>query len=243
MVSKQQTLRAFLGIAFTVTLSLVGCALAGFDTVPQKKIREHRPETKIILEDLDTSQRNNENEEGGKMSAVALQVDEKILFDFTSENKSGRWMIVNDGVMGGLSQSELQLSDQNTVIFQGELSLENYGGFASVRTVPYRFDLAEYDGLSLRVLGDGRSYKLRLRTDTNMDGPAYEVEFDTTANVWLTVYIPFQDAIPTFRGRRLTNLPTLSGQQITQIGLMLADKQSGSFRLEVDWVRAYRTLI
>jgi monofunctional biosynthetic peptidoglycan transglycosylase len=175
------------------------------------------------------------------MSAVALQVDGKLLFDFSSEGRTGRWMIVNDGVMGGLSESELQLSDQGTIIFQGNLSLENYGGFASVRSVPYRFGLEAYDGISLRVLGDGRRYKLRLRTDVNIDGPAYEAEFDTIANTWTTVNIPFQTTTPTYRGRLIKDLPPLSGNRVTQIGLMLADKQEGPFRLEVDWIRAYRT--
>jgi len=180
-----------------------------------------------------------DKEIGAAMMVSEVQNGETLLFDFSAENTAGRWLIVNDGVMGGLSQSEMQLTDQDTAIFQGTLSLENYGGFASVRALLDPHTLEGYEGLSLRVLGDGRYYKLRMRTDRNMDGPAYEVDFATRAGEWMTVRIPFRDAIPTFRGRRLTNYPALQGKQIAQIGFMLADKQAGPFRLEVKWIGAY----
>jgi len=176
---------------------------------------------------------------GAAMMVSEIQNGETVLFDFSAENTVGRWLIVNDGVMGGLSQSEMELTGQGTAIFQGALSLENYGGFASVRTLLDPHTLEGYEGLSLRVLGDGRRYKLRMRTDRTMDGPAYEVDFATSAGEWINVHIPFREAIPTFRGRRLTNYPALQGKQIAQIGFMLADKQAGPFRLEVKWIGAY----
>lgn len=235
--------RRFIRILIAGLSLLAGCAapLPGQDTAAQGQTLNQM-----------TSSFSNENaniynlmneKAGGNMSAVALQVDEKVLFDFSNANKAGRWIIVNDGVMGGLSQSEITLSSQGTAVFQGTLSLENYGGFASVRTVPYRLGLQSFDGISLRVRGDGRRYKLRLRTDQYMDGPAYEAEFDTVADTWITVNIPFQDTVPTFRGRQLMSMPQLNGNKIVQIGVMLADKNSGPFRLEMSWIRAYRTLM
>ena len=190
----------------------------------------------------DTPKQENVMKEktGGMMIASEPQIDEKVLYDFSTDETTGRWAIVNDGVMGGLSQSGLTLSGEGTAIFQGTLSLENYGGFASVRTVPQAYNLGGYEGLSLRVRGDGRRYKLRMRVDRNLDGPAYEAEFDTKADAWITVNVPLQAAIPTYRGRQLRNLPALDGSQLTQIGLMLADKNPGDFRLEVDWISAYR---
>ena len=41
------------------------------------------------------------------------------------------WRITNDGVMGGLSRSAVHTAD-GTLVFDGELSRENNGGFASV---------------------------------------------------------------------------------------------------------------
>ena len=43
------------------------------------------------------------------------------------------WNIVNDDVMGGISTSYLSVSDEKNLIFNGNLSLENNGGFASSR--------------------------------------------------------------------------------------------------------------
>jgi monofunctional biosynthetic peptidoglycan transglycosylase len=43
------------------------------------------------------------------------------------------WRIVNDDVMGGISKSNLYLNSNGNLIFEGEVSLENNGGFASCR--------------------------------------------------------------------------------------------------------------
>jgi NADH dehydrogenase [ubiquinone] 1 alpha subcomplex assembly factor 1 len=174
------------------------------------------------------------------MIASWMQTGDKLVFDFASHDKVGHWVIVNDDVMGGQSESNLRISEEGTAVFEGTLSLENHGGFASMRAVPYPYDLKDYHGLALRVRGDGRRYLLRLRTDRRADGPAYEAEFETVVNAWITVYVPFQETTPTFRGRHLDGLATLKGEQVKQIGLMIADKQSGPFRLEVAWIQAYR---
>jgi hypothetical protein len=81
---------------------------------------------------------------------------------------------------------------------------------------------------------------LRLRADDRLDGPAYEASFRTEADTWITVQIPFADLRPTFRGRLLRNRPALTGPAVRQIGFMIADKQEGTFRLEIDWIKAYK---
>ena len=43
------------------------------------------------------------------------------------------WNIVNDDVMGGISKSFLSINDENNLIFSGNVSLKNNGGFASTR--------------------------------------------------------------------------------------------------------------
>ena len=78
-----------------------------------------------------------------------------------------------------------------------------------------------------------------LRTDDRLDGPAYEAGFETVADTWITVQIAFADLRPTFRGRLLRNRPALTDAAVRQIGFMIADKQEGPFRLEIDWIVAY----
>jgi NADH dehydrogenase [ubiquinone] 1 alpha subcomplex assembly factor 1 len=166
--------------------------------------------------------------------------EEKTLFDFRGRDEAKRWVRVNDGVMGGVSRSEMAFTPEGTAVFEGTVSLENYGGFASVRTHPQAYDLDGYEGLAVRVKGDGHRFKLRIRTDDRFDGPAYQADFDTEAGAWITVYAPFDAFVPTFRGRRLLDMPPLDGAQIRQIGFLIADKQEGPFRLEIDWIKAYR---
>ena len=56
------------------------------------------------------------------------------LFDFTGAEGAKDWQTVNDGVMGGVSEGKFKITDKKTLEFFGTLSLENNGGFASVRT-------------------------------------------------------------------------------------------------------------
>ena len=100
------------------------------------------------------------------------------------------WPHINDGVMGGRSDGRFKINEDKKMEFYGTLSLENNGGFASVRTLPREFGLAEATGLIIRVLGDGRSYQLRLRTDASFDGVAWRFGFDTTPGEWTTVTAP-----------------------------------------------------
>jgi len=162
-----------------------------------------------------------------------------IVLDFRSPEAASRWRVVNDGVMGGLSQSRMAVTAGQTGVFQGTVSLENYGGFASVRTEPTDFGLTGRKGLSLRIKGDGKSYQLRLRTDRGFDGIAYASGFDTVAGEWITVRLDFRDCSPTYRGRAVRNAPALEPSRIRQISLFIGDKQEGPFRLEIDSFRAY----
>ena len=57
----------------------------------------------------------------------------EVLYDF-SENSSLRyWSVVDDGVMGGVSQGSLRINYEGHGVFSGYVSLENYGGFSSIR--------------------------------------------------------------------------------------------------------------
>lgn len=160
------------------------------------------------------------------------------LIDFV-EGEGIDWRVVNDGVMGGLSQSRITYTGEGTGIFEGVLSLENNGGFASVRAVLGDRDLSAFAGVELRVRGDGRTYQLQLHSDRRTDGIYYRVGFETRAGEWITVRVPFENFAPTFRGRVVEGAPPLDTKNIHQMGLMLVDKQPGSFVLEIDYVQTW----
>ncbi len=163
----------------------------------------------------------------------------KTIVDFTDED-AVRWSIVNDGVMGGRSQSSLEVTDRNTALFTGFVSLENNGGFASTRATLRSNPLSGFDGVIVRVRGDGRRYQLRFRMNAGFDGVAYQMEFATVPGEWTEIDLPFEAFQPTFRGFVPRQVGPLDSARIRQMGILIGDKSEGPFTLEVDWVKAYR---
>lgn len=143
---------------------------------------------------------------------------------------AGPWIIVNDGVMGGRSSANIEATDDG-MRFAGNLSLENNGGFSSTRHL-----LAEppagMDGVRLEFRGDGRSYQFRLRQDRRVDGVAWSAPFETSGD-WETIEIRFDDFEPVFRGMSVPRAGPVVAGSVTQIGIMLADKNEGAFALDI----------
>jgi monofunctional biosynthetic peptidoglycan transglycosylase len=162
---------------------------------------------------------------------------ERTLFDFTTTTSVPAWQIVNDDVMGGVSSSRFGVSN-GMAVFRGEVSLENNGGFASVRSLPSRHDLAGCDALLIRVRGDGRRYKFTVRTEPGFDTPIYQCAFTTKRGEWEEHRLPMKDFVPTFRGRVLSGQPALDPAKVTSVGFLISDQQAGPFQLEVAWVKA-----
>lgn len=170
-----------------------------------------------------------ENEKEDSRSSFVLQ--------FEDTATEPRWQAVNDGVMGGLSEGQGVMKD-GILYFTGVLSLENNGGFASVRTSDLQSDFSGADGIALKVKGDGRTYQLRLAT--NAPRISYQADFATKPGEWLEVKVPFSEMKPSWRGRMLSG-PELDLSKITQLGILLGDKKAGPFALEVDWLETYLT--
>lgn len=149
------------------------------------------------------------------------------------------WTAIDDVVMGGRSRSALTATPDGTGVFQGAVSGENGGGFASVRSRPLGLDLSGREGLRLRVRGDGKRYKLCVRNDAAFDGVVYQSAFETRAGSWQAVELPFAGFVPTFRGQRLDGEPPLDPSRIATLGLMVSDRQLGPFRLEIASLAPY----
>jgi NADH dehydrogenase [ubiquinone] 1 alpha subcomplex assembly factor 1 len=147
------------------------------------------------------------------------------------------WKVINDAVMGGISESKFEILPNQTGQFSGQVSLENNGGFASVRAMLRNAVSGNFEKITLRIKGDGKTYSLRIRTDENFDGVVYASSFTTVKNEWTEHVFSPDYFIPTFRGRTLNNVPPLKGQQINQIGFLISEKQAGSFNLIIDWIK------
>ena len=164
---------------------------------------------------------------------------ETILFDFNSSETSGRWFTVNDDVMGGISNSNMMLNDNGTATFRGQVSLENNGGFASIRSAIDASFESDLKGVIFRLKGDGNIYSIRFRTNQNFDGYAYQAKIETEKDKWKEFKVPFKEFAPTFRGYTLRDKPALESKDIAQIGILIADKQSGHFEINIDWIKFY----
>lgn len=148
-----------------------------------------------------------------------------------NQDEDNQWLIVNDSVMGGVSRSAIE-QENGVVVFLGDLSLENYGGFASVR-LAWNHNTTKANRLSIRVKGDGKQYKLRLRSGQYWDGPAYSVNFQTT-DTWKTLSFSSSDFKLVYRGREFRRFKPVNFDDVNQIGIMLSDKQVGPFELKLD---------
>ena len=172
--------------------------------------------------------------------ASGASAEPLLLVDFPESTEDLPWFVVNDDVMGGRSEGGLRL-EGDVAIFTGSTNTRG-GGFSSVRSRPHSFDLSAYDGVRLRARGDGRTYTLRLTTWDTRDQrrrPAYRAEFETGDATWEEIDVPFARYRPLWRGATLPG-PALEAAAIDSLGLMINDGQDGPFRLEVDWIAAYR---
>lgn len=161
-----------------------------------------------------------------------------MLLDLSESLTGVEWESVTDTVMGGVSDASIKVSGEEALVFSGTVSLENSGGFASVRTRMARIDLSEYGGLLVRVLGDGKRYSLNLRTDVQIPGGSYRAGFETLDNHWQETLLPFSEFRPIAFGRTLREFPDFNSSEVRSLGFMIASGQEGPFRLEIAWIRA-----
>lgn len=154
------------------------------------------------------------------------------LYRFDTPDGILDWAPVDDVVMGGVSRSTMRHDPAGHAVFEGVVSLERGGGFASVRSRPRNLGVAGTVACVLEVRGDGKRYKLNLRTDALYDGVNYQQPFDAPAGIWATVRLDLASFVATFRGR-VVDAPLLDPARLTQVGLVIADRQAGPFRLEV----------
>lgn len=181
---------------------------------------------------------------------------DRLIFDFTkpTSDMNATWGALDDVVMGGVSESMIRISN-GVAIFSGNVSTANSGGFASVRTRNFEtpLDLSNRAGIELRVRGDGNRYKFMLRTETKWDSVAYCYSFDTVANTWMTIHIPFDQFVPIFRAKTVKDAKAIDSSRIYALQLMLSKFEydgglnptfkPGLFQIEIESIGTYGSTI
>jgi NADH dehydrogenase [ubiquinone] 1 alpha subcomplex assembly factor 1 len=157
----------------------------------------------------------------------------KVLFDFTDPQAARAWQAIDDRVMGGVSRSTLRGDPAGHAVFEGTVSLERNGGFASVRSAPGERGLRSALVCRIEVRGAPLRFKLGLLTDDGFDGLNYQAGFVPGGSDWQTLDLPLAGFRASFRGREVPGAPPLDPARIRQVGLMIADRQAGAFALDI----------
>ena len=154
-----------------------------------------------------------------------------LIFDFNPDSDISSWRIVDDVVMGGQSNGNFSINKGGHGLFHGAVSLENNGGFSSVRHRFENISASKFNAVVIRVRGDGKKYQLRVKSDV-YDRFSYVAHFETNRN-WQTIKIPFSEMYPGFRGMKL-NRPNYPGETMGELAFLIANKKEESFWLEID---------
>ena len=158
-----------------------------------------------------------------------------VIFDFTKEADLKNWYVVNDTVMGGASAGKMSTDAAGHGLFEGHVSLDNNGGFTSIRYDAGKIKLQGYNKFVIVLKGDGKAYQFRVKTNSN-DYYSYVYSYETTGNRQ-TIEIPFSSMAPSFRGRSL-NMANFPGNYMEEIGFLIGNKKEEDFKLVIENITA-----
>ena len=155
------------------------------------------------------------------------------LFNFSDPRSVDAWRAIDDRVMGGVSRSSLRSDRAGHAVFEGEVSLAQNGGFASVRSNPGERGHTGATKCLIEARGDPKDYKLSLLIDDGLDGFNYQASFTTMGHHWQAISLLLANFRASFRGRDVPGAPALDPARIRQVGLMIAGRQAGLFALDI----------
>lgn len=153
------------------------------------------------------------------------------LFDFNKNANMTSWAVVDDNVMGGRSSGILEINEDGNAVFYGNVSLDNNGGFSSIRHTFKKISTSKYSKFRIRLKGDGKSYQFRVKSKAS-ENYSYITEFNTTGE-WQIIEIPFNTCYPSFRGMNLDK-SNYNGESMEEIGLLVGNKKAETFKMEID---------
>jgi len=164
-----------------------------------------------------------------------LMMNTMMLFNFTKDANMQNWYVVDDSVMGGVSAGKMDVNDEGHGLFQGHVSLDNNGGFSSIKYNAGKTKLQGYSKFVIALKGDGKAYQFRVKTKSSQYY-SYIASFNTT-NQWQTIEIPFSSMVPSFRGRTL-DMANFPGDSLEEIGFLVGNKKEEDFKLAIDYISA-----
>jgi monofunctional biosynthetic peptidoglycan transglycosylase len=165
-------------------------------------------------------------------------LEENALLNSSVMKSNDKWRIVNDVVMGGLSSSKV-LVENNKIIFTGNVSLKNNGGFASLRSPVKDYNFKNFSGIEIKIKGDGKLYSISMKETSYFTGYFYTASFETKADEWMTIKLPFDKFKLYYFGRKINSNSGVPLENIKEISFLIGDKQEGNFVAEIDYIKLY----
>jgi len=163
-------------------------------------------------------------------SFFVSMVEARIIYDFSKMENLDGWYVVDDGVMGGRSKGKLKVENGDTGVFSGKISLENYGGFSSIRYYTGEFNVKQNKYVTVILSGDNKYYQLRIRSSRN-DRHVYTKKF-FAKDGWQEIRVPLDSMEPYFRGQRL-RMSNFDKRYISEIGFLIGNKVRENFELKI----------
>jgi len=147
-----------------------------------------------------------------------------------------QWFRLDDGVMGGRSETVLHSSDDTGLKFHGTINTQG-GGFCSIRTKSKEglFQQQDVTGLQLNFRGDGKTYKVIMSDGKGgspfTGSPSWQIDLPTKRAEDEETMIFFSDLKPSFGGSPKSRPEDVAKYKfdpsdIREIGLMLSLKLS-----------------
>lgn len=171
------------------------------------------------------------------LTACMALVAQPLSFDFGTRQTGTDWQVVNDGVMGGLSEGKAEL-DENSLVFTGTVSLRNNGGFTSLKSPFQNWDLSQMKTVEIRYRSTGFTMALTLENTPAWYLPNAKLTLPETSGEWHTLNVPIEGFRMYQMGQPIGQSPSASFfSDVQRIGFMNQDKKVGNLRLEVDYIR------
>jgi len=230
-------------------------AVSGVDKVVcAVKAREPAETAKVELDGIKNLVRafhDSRHADYGRSEATKVT-----LFKFDREKDFRRWSTSigegsdeDPGLTRKPAKANFLLNSRNKAMFVGQV-FDTYTGHAEVACIVKKLNMRGFSGFILRCLGDGKQYRLVLRTGAgDAAGVTYEMLFRTLESKWTTVRLP----LASFKARSNTGGPV--ARELEEVDrsdiralkleyrkpLTNPERESGLFSLTLDYMKAYRT--
>jgi hypothetical protein len=176
------------------------------------------------------------------MEAEVLEVEsetyvEPMIIDLGATGDTS-WYAVNDTVMGGVSEGAVEYTN-DSMIFEGEVSTANNGGFTSVRSESGSMDLRDFTRVVIRMKSDGQPFTLVFADSPNWWEGQFRYDLEVPKSGWNDIEIDMEE-FEFFEF--MTGYPEPTGEmmmcrdrkEILYVEFMSELFEDGEFRLEVD---------